>query len=138
MMYRPMGVPMGIYRCTDLPMKDRDKIIVWHKPTCSKCIDATAFMKEHGVVPDEWREYLVDVPSEDEIRDVIKKLNIPAEKLVRKKEQVYLANYAGQKLSDVEWIKVLHEHPVLIERPIIIRGNRAFIGRSEEELDQLL
>lgn len=116
----------------------RDKIIVWHKPTCSKCIDATAFMEEHGVIPDEWREYLVDIPSEKEIRAVLRKLKLPAEKIVRKKEKVYVEKYAGKQLSEDEWIAALHRHPELIQRPIIIKGDTAFFGRSEDDLNQLL
>lgn len=116
----------------------KEKIIVWHKPTCSKCIDATAFMKEHGVIPDEWREYLVDVPSEKEIRDVLKKMGIRAEEMVRKKEPVYKEKYAGKSLTEAEWIKAMTKNPVLIQRPIIITGKTAFFGRSEEQLNQLL
>ncbi len=122
----------------------KEKITVWHKPTCSKCIDATSFMEEHGVIPDEWREYLVDVPSVEEIRDVLKKLGIPAEQMVRKKEPVFIEKYdalqqaQGGQLSEDEYISAMHEHPELIQRPIIIKGNTAFFGRSEDDLNRLL
>jgi len=119
-------------------MSKKEKIIVWHKPTCSKCRDAMAYINEHAVLVDEWREYLVDVPSEDEIRDVLKKLDIPAEKLVRTKEPVYKEKFAGKKMTEAGWIKALHKYPVLIQRPIIIIGGKAFFGRSEEDLERLL
>lgn len=114
------------------------KIIVWHKPTCSKCINAMEFFESHGIIPDEWREYLVDVPSEAEIRDVLRKLGISAEQLVRKKEPVYMEKYEGKQLLEEEWIAVLHRHPELIQRPIIIKGNIAFFGRSGDDLNRLL
>lgn len=96
------------------------------------------FFESHGIIPDEWREYLVDVPSEDEIRDVLKKLGMSAEELVRKKEPVFIEKYEGKQLSEEEWISALHQHPQLIQRPIIIMGNKAFFGRSEDDLNQLL
>lgn len=115
----------------------KEKITVWHKPTCSKCIDATEFLEQHGIIPDEWRAYLEDVPSEKELSAVIKMLGIPAAQLVRTKEAAF-AEYAGRNLSEDEWIAALHQHPELIQRPVIIIGNRAYIGRSSEELSQLL
>ncbi len=116
----------------------KEKIIVWHKPTCSKCVDATRFMKEHGVIPDEWVNYIEDVPTEAQLREVLKKLGIPASELVRKKEPVYKEKFAGKSLSEKQWIKAMIQHPILIQRPIIIKGDTAFFGRSEEDLNQLL
>lgn len=115
-----------------------EKVIVWHKPNCSKCRDAVAYIKNRAVVVDEWREYLVDVPSEDDIRHVLTKLGIPAEKLVRTKEPIYREKFAGKKMTEAKWINALHKYPVLIQRPIIIIGNNAFFGRSEEDLQQLV
>lgn len=117
---------------------NKEKIIVWHKPTCAKCRDAMVYMKDHAVMPDEWREYLVDVPSEEEIRDVLKKLNIPAVQLVRTKEKIYQEKFTGKKMTEAKWIKALHKYPILIQRPIVIIGEKAFFGRSEEDLQRLL
>ena len=114
------------------------RITVWHKPTCSKCINATEFLESHGVIPGEWRNYLENIPSEEEIRDVLKKLGIPAGQLVRKKEQVFTEKFEGKQLSEDEYIAIMHQHPELIQRPLIIKGNRAYIGRSGEELDRVL
>jgi arsenate reductase len=116
----------------------KEKITVWHKPTCSKCIDATAFLQEHGIIPDEWRAYLEDVPSEEELTAVIKMLGIPAKELVRTKEGVFAEQYEGRSLSEAEWITAMHEHPELIQRPIIIIGNKAYIGRSRDGLSGML
>jgi arsenate reductase (glutaredoxin) len=116
----------------------KEKIIVWHKPSCSKCINVMEFFESHGIIPDEWREYLVDTPTIEEIRDVLRKLNVTAEQMVRKKEPVFIEKYDGKQLSEDEFITAMHEHPELIQRPIIIKGNTAFFGRSEDDLNQLL
>lgn len=97
-----------------------------------------AYIKDHAVPVDEWREYLVDIPSEDEIRDVLLKLKISAEQLVRTKEPIYQEKFAGKKMTEAKWIKAMHKYPVLIQRPIVIIGENAFFGRSEEDLSRLV
>lgn len=79
-------------------------------------------------------EYLKEVPSEDDIRSILKMLGIKAEELVRKKEQLYKDKYKSCKISEEQWIKILHRHPELIERPIVIKGSRAIIGRPVERI----
>lgn len=96
------------------------------------------FFESHGIIPDEWREYLVDVPTKEEIRDVLKKLGIPAEQMIRKTEPVFAEMYEGRPMSEEDYITAMNEHPELIQRPIIITGDKAFFGRSSDQLDQLL
>jgi arsenate reductase len=79
-------------------------------------------------------EYLVETPSEEELKEILRMLGIKAEQLVRKKEPLYKENYEGKKISDKEWIKILHDNPILIERPIVINGDRAIIGRPIETI----
>jgi arsenate reductase (glutaredoxin) len=69
---------------------------------------------------------------------VLKKLGIPAEELVRKKEPIYKEKFEGKKMTEEKWIKALMEYPILIQRPIIIKGDKAVFGRSEEELNQVV
>ena len=66
------------------------------------------------------------------MKDIITKLGISAEQLVRKSESIYKENYKGKTLSESQWIKAMLEHPKLIERPIVIEGNKAIIGRPPE------
>lgn len=83
-------------------------------------------------------EYLKDTPSEEELRKVLALLGIPAEQLVRKNESIYKENFQGKSLSEAEWIKAMITFPKLIERPVVIDGNRAVIGRPPENVKQLL
>ena len=85
-------------------------------------------LKEHGA-DTEIINYLDNPPSPDELSVIIKKLGISAFDLIRKKEAIFQEKYKGKNLSDHEWILAMIEHPILIERPIIINGNKAVIGR---------
>ena len=118
-------------------MKKKEKITIWHKLNCSKSIEAMRFLKQNDVVP-EVVLYLEDVPTELMIRDVLKKLGIPAEELIRKKEPIYKEKFAGKKMTEEKWIKAMMKFPILIQRPIVVKGKRAVLGRSDEELNNIL
>ena len=66
------------------------------------------------------------------------KLEIQPEQLVRKGEEIYKQQYAGKTLSAAQWIAAMVRHPILIERPIVVAGNRAVIGRPPENVTRLL
>ena len=65
-------------------------------------------------------------------------LGMKAEQLVRKKEPLYKEKYEGKKISNSEWIKILNENPILIERPIVVKDGKAIIGRPIETILDLL
>lgn len=109
-----------------------------YKPTCSTCHTALALLKQHTDEKIETMEYLIEVPSEEEISSLLKMLGIKAEQLVRKKEKLYKQKYEGKHFSEKQWIKILHKNPVLIERPIIIRGKKAILGRPPEKALDIL
>lgn len=111
--------------------------ILFHKKTCSTSRQALALLKENGVEP-EIRLYTEDVPTQKELNELIKKLGIKAEELVRKKEKLYKDEYEGKKLTQREWVRVLSKNPVLIERPIYIKGRKAVIGRPVENVLELI
>lgn len=83
-------------------------------------------------------EYLKTPPAEDDLRHIIEKLGIKPIDLVRKGESVYKENYKGKTLTDEEWIAAMEAHPILIERPIVIKGDKAVIGRPPENVKTLL
>ena len=95
-------------------------------------------MKDNTVEKIETVEYLVETPSEDELREILRMLGMKAEDLVRKKEPLYKEKYEGKKISEDRWIKILHQHPILIERPIVVKDGKAIIGRPIEKILDLL
>lgn len=113
------------------------KITIYHNNRCSKSRYALELIekktKELQVI-----EYLKTPPSEKELKDILKKLGMKAEDIVRKKEPLYLEKFKGKTLSEDQWIKILSKNPILIERPIVVRGNKAVIARPIENLKQIL
>jgi len=77
----------------------------------------------------EMIEYLIDTPSEKELLELTQQLGVKPFDLVRTKESLYKEKYEGKKISDKQWLKILHKNPILIERPIITDGTHAIIGR---------
>jgi arsenate reductase (glutaredoxin) len=110
---------------------------IYHNPRCSKSRAALALLVQHGVTP-RIVEYLKAAPSAVELKEVVRRLGIGAEALVRKSEDVYKTKYAGKKLTDAQWIDAMTKDPILIERPIVIKGERAVIGRPPENVEKLL
>ena len=111
---------------------------VYFKPDCSTCKTALDIIYDNSEEQAELVEYLVETPSADELREIIRMLNIEPEMLVRKKEPLYHDRYEGKTISGEEWIQILVKHPVLIERPIIVNGNKAIIGRPLEKIAAFL
>lgn len=105
---------------------------VYFKPNCATCRTALSLIKHNTDEELETIEYLVETPSAKEIKEILKMLGMKAEQLVRKKESLYKEKYADKKLSEAEWIKVMVNNPILIERPIVVKGNKAIIGRPAE------
>jgi arsenate reductase (glutaredoxin) len=114
------------------------KITIYHNPRCSKSRQTLALIEEAGIEP-EIRLYLEETPKADELEELLGKLGISARELLRKGEQDYkdqgLKNAA---LSDAEIIKKMTEYPKLIERPIVVRGEKAVLGRPPENVNALL
>ena len=88
--------------------------------------------------PYEVIRYLENPLTFEEIKLLLEKLQIPAEDLIRKSEKIWKENYSKKDLSEDEIIAAMTENPILIERPIIVNGNRAVIGRPLENIDKIL
>ncbi len=110
---------------------------IYHNPRCSKSRATLALLEENGIKP-EVIEYLKQPPSAAELKAILSSLRMKPEQLVRRGEDVFKTTYAGKTLTEAQWIKALIEHPVLIERPIVVKGNRAVLGRPPENVLQLL
>ena len=108
-------------------------IKIYHNPRCRKSREGLQILENSGK-EFEIIKYLDDIPSEEELAKIIKKLNINPIQLVRKNEKVWKENYKGKDLSDHEIVKAMIENPKLIERPIVINNNKAVIGRPPETI----
>ncbi|ASV28790.1 arsenate reductase (glutaredoxin) [Maribacter cobaltidurans] len=112
-------------------------ITIYHNPRCRKSREGLQILENSGK-EFEVRKYLEDVPTIEELRQILKYLNIPAEKLVRKNESIWKEEYKNKELSEEEIINAMLLHPKLIERPIVIKDNEAVIGRPPENIEQLI
>jgi len=110
---------------------------IYHNPRCSKSRQTLQLIQEKNTEV-EIIEYLKTPPTEKELEELLKKLNIDAEALLRKSEAVFKEKYKGKKLTNKEWIKAMVQNPTLIERPIVVKGNKAVIGRPPENVKALL
>lgn len=114
------------------------KSILIHNPRCSKSRGAKEILEEAGV-DFEIIDYLKDGFKEKMLSSLPKLLNLSYEQMIRNKEDIYSELKLGdKKLSDKEWIDVLMKHPVLLERPIFIYGDKAIIARPSELVKTLL
>ena len=110
-----------------------DPPVLYHNPRCSKSRDALKLL-QHAGVEVEVIEYLMTPPTAVQLKSILKKLGMKPEELVRKSEAIYKEQYAGKTLSDAEWIAAMVEHPILIERPLLVKGDRAVVGRPPERV----
>ena len=108
-----------------------DDLTIYHNPKCSKSRETLALLLGRGVEP-RIVEYLKTPPTAAELTAIVTRLGIRPEALVRKGEDVYKAKYAGKTLSDDQWIAAMIVNPILIERPIVVAGGKAAIGRPPE------
>lgn len=114
------------------------KVTILHNPRCSKSRNSLALLKEQGIEPDI-RLYLENPPTEDELTSILEMLAISAKDLLRRGEPEYKELGLGnQNLSEQQLIQLMIKHPKLIERPIVIAGGKAVIGRPPEQVLNLL
>jgi arsenate reductase len=113
-------------------------LMLYHNPRCSKSRSALELLQARGLTP-EVVLYLETPPDAAQLRDVLSKLGIGARQLLRTGEDAYKQlNLADQSLSDEQLIAAMVDHPKLIERPILVAGDKAVIGRPPENVLELL
>lgn len=112
-------------------------ITIYHNPRCRKSREGLEVLKSSGKAF-KIIEYLKHPISEEELKAVIEKLQIEPMDLVRTNEAIWKSNYKGKPLTDQQIISALLQHPKLIERPVIVNGNRAVIGRPSQTIQDLL
>ncbi|MBD3656026.1 MULTISPECIES: arsenate reductase (glutaredoxin) [Marinobacter] len=111
---------------------------IYHNPRCSKSRQALALLEEHGVVPEIIR-YLETPPTAVELADLLDKLGLQPRDLMRQKEAEYKElGLDNPELSNDALIAAMVAHPKLIERPIVVKGSKAALGRPPESVLTLL
>ena len=114
-----------------------DKTIIWHNPRCSKSRQTLELLREKGIEP-EIVEYLKAPPSAAEIEKTIKLLDIDPRGLMRKGENVYKEMGLASEDDGKALIAAMAEHPVLIERPVVLHKGKAALGRPPEDVLKIL
>ena len=94
-------------------------------------------LREAGREP-EIIEYLVNPPSEEELTDLLKKMNLSPKEIIRKGEDIFKSEFKGKEYTDFEWVRILVDHPKLIERPIVVHGEKAILGRPPERVLEII
>ncbi|CAL2101159.1 Arsenate reductase [Tenacibaculum sp. 190130A14a] len=112
-------------------------IKIYHNNRCSKSRNGVQLLEESGK-EFEIVKYLENIPSKEELSEIIKMLGITPLDLIRKNEKIWKENFKGKDLSDSDIITAMIENPKLIERPIIINGNKAVIGRPTEKILEII
>lgn len=110
---------------------------IYHNPRCSKSREALELLKDKGQEP-EIVLYLQATPTQKDLKALLKQLGLKAEQLLRKKEPIFKDQFKGKTLTEAQWIKAMVQFPKLIERPIVIKGNKAVVGRPVENILELL
>jgi arsenate reductase len=110
---------------------------ILHNPRCGKSRNCLAFL-DNNKVTFEIRNYIQNPLTEEELKTVIQKLNIKPLALVRQKEAIWIDQFKNKTMSDSEVIKAITQFPILMERPIVIKDNKAIIGRDLELLEKFL
>ena len=114
------------------------EFLIFHNPRCSKSRQTLQLLQQQGIEPDI-RLYLEQPPTDLEIRDLLQKLNIEPRALLRRSETDYKEqNLSAATLGDDALVQAMVQFPKLIERPIVIRGSRAVLGRPPENVLDLL
>jgi len=112
-------------------------IQIYHNPRCGKSRNCLAFIdqtnQDYEIIP-----YVTETPSFDELKSLLQKLDLQPIELVRAKEKIWIENYKGKTMHDDEIIQSMADHPILIERPIIVKDGKAIIGRDLDRVASFL
>jgi arsenate reductase len=110
---------------------------IYHNPRCAKSRETLAILEQKKVKP-EIILYLEQPPSKKELKAILEKLGMKASELIRKGEAIYKEQYKSKTLTEAQWIQAMIDHPKLIERPIVIKGQKAVLGRPPENVLEII
>jgi len=110
---------------------------IYHNPRCSKSRQTLQIIKDANIEV-EIIEYLKEIPTKKELKLLLQQLNLKPFELIRKGEAIYKEKFKNSNFNAEEWIQIMIEYPKLIERPIVVKGNKAIIGRPPENVLTLI
>jgi arsenate reductase len=114
------------------------ELTVYEKPTCTTCRNLAMLLEERGI-DFERVNYHIDPLPEEKIRDLLRKAGVGPQEVLRKKEPIYKELGLGSRdVGDDELIALMAEHPQLLQRPIVERGDRAVLARPPERVAEIL
>ena len=121
-----------------LTTNEDDAMKIYHNPRCRKSRETLQLIQDAGIEP-EIIEYLKETPTVDELDDILKKLKLEPQEVMRTGEAVYKElKLKDKELTRQQALKVMVENPKLIERPIVVKGKKAILGRPPENVNELL
>lgn len=112
-------------------------ITIYHNPRCRKSREGLEILESSGK-SFEIVKYLDEPLNKDTLQTIINKLGIVPIDLVRKNEAIWKSDYKGKDLSDNDIIEAMVNNPKLIERPIVVNGNKAVVGRPPENIKNII
>ena len=112
-------------------------IRIYHTPRCRTSREGLALLESSGK-NFEIINYLEEIPTKEELRKILDYLDLKPDQLIRKNEAIWKEKFKGKTLSDEQIIDAMIKYPKLIERPIVIKGDKAVIGRPAEAISKLL
>jgi arsenate reductase len=111
-------------------------IKIYHNPRCKKSRAGLEYLKSKKV-EFEVVEYLKNPLNEEELKDILIKMNAKPTEIIRTQEEIYKKQFKGKNFTDSEWIKILVENPKLIKRPIVEKGYKAVWADPPENMDPM-
>jgi arsenate reductase len=112
-------------------------LTIYHNPKCRKSREGLLYLQEKGL---EYTvvEYLRNPLTREQLKDLLMKLNMRPEQIVRTQEDEYKEKLKGKSFNDEEWITILIENPKLIQRPIVVKNHKAVLAQPADEIERLL
>ena len=110
---------------------------IWHNPRCSKSRLTLALLEAQGIQPTV-RLYLEDAPTSAELKSVLSQLSITPWDLLRRGEKIFKDLGLSKDTAETTFITAMSQHPILIERPVVIHGGKAALGRPPENVLTIL
>ena len=114
------------------------KVDIYFNPKCRKSRETLQIIREKNIEP-EVHYYLESPPSKQDLAEILRKMGKKPRDIFRKSEPLYKnLGLKNKDLTDDELLEHLHKHPILIERPIVVKGQRAVLGRPPEDVKKIL